>query len=903
MLERGSYIPWASRFRRYLNRKREIRKWLNKAIDEGPYEFKVFTPSETEAPRMQKEEDLREDYLKHYEAEIEAMNLILTSNPNDIHNYVDACTNEKAMWQRVELRFAKRLTEDSYDDLFDYLQQFEKLVNASRAKKVREESHDPLHWYATHGFFLIENSSPYYVTHLSSVVDYDDDYQGNRVQNNSDDPLTSAMILLARSITRNFSNPTNNRRRTSSNTRNQAIVHGDRVNIQSKNSGKMAEIQDVHMFKRKSLRVTMFRMMLETFKELFELRLQELIKDSKYFMEQMLLAKQDEAGVLLTDEQNDFLFADALRMEEIKELSANICLMTIIQPANINGSSNDSAFLSEVQTPSNSYVNPLFAKDNQEQKYPTQPKTINKSIGADQIDSNIRFDEPNENVTSGTVENNNNVQESYALEQLARNAYKEAEKQQIIAKQVQQQNIMLTKQLELYKEKRMIFVRHGNKNELLKDQLLEARLKNYIECCVLLSHECVDNNMQDEIEKVQRDSIEIQEGMQKRINILENDVQRCQKQSLDFELQLQHEKEKRKCESSFKNICEISWVSKMEKLETKLKDVEKGKSVNTKFDKANVSKPLLCVTPLNKQVFQKKTVAPKIEEKHVVSKTVTLQTSPNKQQVVGTNKNVIAPGMYKVGKSQVTNTNKAKSVLSSTRLSATSSVRRPSNRNSSLKNSVISNTKNSSEKVEVSDRANKKSDVASKNVALNKIVTNDEIKNALIATNDTISSVLDNFCDGDLEVAFRSKTCYVRNLEGDDLLTGDRESNLYTISIPDMAASSLLSNVQSFFHKVQDMEYDVDISALTMEQYIALIPDDIKLGIVNPKIGDDVKFEINANFMRELRRKLFTGTDDEDAYEHVRMVLEIVDLLHLPKRFTLDQLCLGYFQLHSRDEP
>ncbi|GKC04605.1 retrovirus-related pol polyprotein from transposon TNT 1-94, partial [Tanacetum coccineum] len=46
------------------------------------------------------------------------------------------------------------------------------------------------------------------------------------------------------------------------------------------------------------------------------------------------------------------------------------------------------------------------------------------------------------------------------------------------------------------------------------------------------------------------------------------------------------------------------------------------------------------------------------------------------------------------------------------------------------------------------------------------------------------------FCDGDLEVAFRSKTCYVRNLEGDDLLTGDRESNLYTISISDMAASS-----------------------------------------------------------------------------------------------------------------
>ncbi|GJY46986.1 hypothetical protein Tco_0436049 [Tanacetum coccineum] len=47
------------------------------------------------------------------------------------------------------------------------------------------------------------------------------------------------------------------------------------------------------------------------------------------------------------------------------------------------------------------------------------------------------------------------------------------------------------------------------------------------------------------------------------------------------------------------------------------------------------------------------------------------------------------------------------------------------------------------------------------------------------------------FCDGDLEVAFRSKTCYVRNLEGDDLLTGGRESNLYTISISDIVASLL----------------------------------------------------------------------------------------------------------------
>ncbi|GJV13790.1 ribonuclease H-like domain-containing protein [Tanacetum coccineum] len=93
-----------------------------------------------------------------------------------------------------------------------------------------------------------------------------------------------------------------------------------------------------------------------------------------------------------------------------------------------------------------------------------------------------------------------------------------------------------------------------------------------------------------------------------------------------------------------------------------------------------------------------------------------------------------------------------------------------------------------------------------------------------------------------------------------------------------------------------DMEDDVDISALTIEQYIALIPDDIKPGIVNPKIGDDVEFEINANFMRELRRKLFAGTDDEDAYEHVRTVLEIVDLFHFPG-VTHDAIMLRVFPI------
>nr|GEW22582.1 hypothetical protein [Tanacetum cinerariifolium] len=76
-----------------------------------------------------------------------------------------------------------------------------------------------------------------------------------------------------------------------------------------------------------------------------------------------------------------------------------------------------------------------------------------------------------------------------------------------------------------------------------------------------------------------------------------------------------------------------------------------------------------------------------------------------------------------------------------------------------------------------------------------------------------------------------------------------------------------------------------DLEMLTTE--LSTEPNDIFIpilrpSIVKPEFGDDVKFEINGNIMRELRRKLFKGTDDEDAHERVRRVLEIADLFHFP---------------------
>ncbi|GJR29254.1 retrovirus-related pol polyprotein from transposon TNT 1-94 [Tanacetum coccineum] len=41
------------------------------------------------------------------------------------------------------------------------------------------------------------------------------------------------------------------------------------------------------------------------------------------------------------------------------------------------------------------------------------------------------------------------------------------------------------------------------------------------------------------------------------------------------------------------------------------------------------------------------------------------------------------------------------------------------------------------------------------------------------------------FCDADLEVAFRKSTCYIHDLKGNDLLTGSRGTDLYSITLQD----------------------------------------------------------------------------------------------------------------------
>ncbi|GJW12258.1 hypothetical protein Tco_1578085 [Tanacetum coccineum] len=194
-------------------------------------------------------------------------------------------------------------------------------------------------------------------------------------------------------------------------------------------------------------------------------------------------------------------------MEELEELSANICMMARIQKADSaskDGPSYDSAFISQVWI----FLLELVF---------TLPRELRTSLG---VPSNFDQWDP----TS-----------------------------------LQPFNFSVIVQIDLDETLKQ--------NEILKDQLLEATLTHDVERCVFMCLDSKNNNLNDEIEKAKRESIEIQENLLKRIKILENDFQGCQAQSIDFKLELKHQKEQKDCEHSLKNLCENSWISKMEKLE------------------------------------------------------------------------------------------------------------------------------------------------------------------------------------------------------------------------------------------------------------------------------------------------------------------------------------------------
>ncbi|GJS12408.1 retrovirus-related pol polyprotein from transposon TNT 1-94, partial [Tanacetum coccineum] len=97
------------------------------------------------------------------------------------------------------------------------------------------------------------------------------------------------------------------------------------------------------------------------------------------------------------------------------------------------------------------------------------------------------------------------------------------------------------------------------------------------------------------------------------------------------------------------------------------------------------------------------------------------------------------------------------------------------------------------------------------------------------------------FCDADLEVAFWKNTCFIRNLEGVDLLSGSRDTNLYTISLDDMLKSSLIC-LLSKASKTKSWLWHRRLSHLNFGTLNKLAKDGLARGIPRLKFQKDHLF-------------------------------------------------------------
>ncbi|GKE08965.1 hypothetical protein Tco_1412516 [Tanacetum coccineum] len=193
MLEKGNYIPWESRFRRFLDNQLEEGERMWHSIKHRPYQrLMVPNPANPQEEILESLSKMTMGDRKKYVADLMHGSAI-TDNVrhsrlmDKIDKFVakegeslDSVYESKHVTM-VHQNQAEKVI--SFDVLYDSLVQFKPHVLASRAKKAAK-NHDPL---ALIGHSNASSSHPhanssyspqsYYVTHPPSIVDYDDKYQ------------------------------------------------------------------------------------------------------------------------------------------------------------------------------------------------------------------------------------------------------------------------------------------------------------------------------------------------------------------------------------------------------------------------------------------------------------------------------------------------------------------------------------------------------------------------------------------------------------------------------------------------------------------------------------------------------------------------------------------------------
>nr|GEV31501.1 retrovirus-related Pol polyprotein from transposon TNT 1-94 [Tanacetum cinerariifolium] len=823
MLNKENYVPWSSLLLCYV-KSRPNGKLIHNFIINGPYVRRMIPePGDTnrdvpgnETFHVQTDDELTKKELKQIEADDQAIQTILLGLPEDIYAAVDSCETKEVDELKVErlaniqdplALMTKDLHTADYTQLYDFLKYNQKEVDELKVERLANIQ-DPL-------ALMRISSNPRNRQIAQPGMNMGQDRKMQMVGGNGGNQFRQYAGQNAGNLN-GYNAVQNVRNQVAQNSRVQNVVQGNGNQNLNGNGNLVAVRAEGNTAGHNENQIKCYNCRgVGHFARDCTVRLK--IKDATYLQTQLLIAQKEEVGIQLQAEEYD-LMAAAADLDEIEEVNANYILMANLQQASTLGTQSDKApndnnVISEVtsmeqggetveQHPEN-FEETQFSDDNTPSiarkflievkstivtlqrvvKHRTTLETHNWSSFAHQELHKIVKDEnfPIVNQVDARVQN---------FERLLR-----AVVSQDIMSVVQKTSVVDTSDFQTELE----HMKERFENCIIKKENEYAKLWNdwYKKCDELkydkISYDKAYKDMQQKIERLQAQLGDLK-GKSKDTS----------------------------CVSDTRNPLSQKLESKKVELEFQVSDHKENThdtSADTKFAKQSIVENL-----------------PKIDETHALSKPVTLNSvsTPQESEVVKNDK-VIASGMFRIHpfktsrkEKQVPNNVSASARTKSITISQPSVITKKylNSDSNGLSSTGLDNTKTRRQQ----PRSNTKNDRViqiclwcvdsgcSKHMTGNlKLLINFVWKfmGTVHFENDHVAVILDfgdlqwgnilitrvyfveglghnmfsvgQFCDSDLEVTFRRNACFARNLEGVDLLKGDRSTNLHTINLHEMA--------------------------------------------------------------------------------------------------------------------
>nr|GEW09523.1 hypothetical protein [Tanacetum cinerariifolium] len=583
MLNKENYVPWSSYLLSYA-KSRPNGKLIHNSIINGPYVRRMIPePGDlnrkvlvNETFHVQSDDELTKKELKQIEADDQAIQTILLGLPEDIYAVVDSCETIQEIWftstdeESIEsyyhcflklmndfkrnkhflekiasnLKFLNNLqpewsrhvtivyqTKDlhiaDYTQLYEFLKYNQKEVNDLRSERLAKIQ-DLLALMAT-------SNNPYIFPVLHQDQPSPSTYMQQPMPNSEDitdltTTMNMALALMAKAFKLNYSTPTNNNQRISSNPRNGGNKFRQYAGQNVRNHNGYNVVQNVEN------------------------------QNPKW--NGNFVAARAEGNVPRNNGYQIWCYnCRGLDLDEIEEVNVNCILMKNLQQASTSGTQTDKAPVydsegsDEVHNYDNCCDNEIFNMFTQKEQYTELLEPVLEPHQVLQNDNNVISEVSSVEQSGKTIEQHHvNVEETRVLyDSLYNNLAIEVEKVNTINHKLRETNVELTTKL--------------------------ARYKNQ-EKCFEISQE-----KYDKLERCYQKSVYQKQCLSKRINALHlsfgKQITTLNEKNLDLNKQLSMEKstvstlleEKKKLKSDFK-IREDELLDKQIQLENKIKELD-----------------------------------------------------------------------------------------------------------------------------------------------------------------------------------------------------------------------------------------------------------------------------------------------------------------------------------------